>query len=100
MRHHRGDGQGPHEVDPAEDPGSEPHAGGCLGAGEWPSRRGGATVGACNFIRVASAYTKSIAQVCFARVAGCRMFCKQTSDAFPKNYSLRTVILPTSNPRS
>ena len=34
----RGDGQGPHEIDLAEDPGSEPHPSGYLGTRAWPFR--------------------------------------------------------------
>ena len=34
VRCHGGNGQGSHEVDPAEDPGKKPHAGGSLGNGE------------------------------------------------------------------
>jgi DNA-binding NarL/FixJ family response regulator len=39
VRDHRGDGQGPSQDDRPEDPGREPHPGGRLGAGTWPSSR-------------------------------------------------------------
>ena len=83
VRQHRGDGQGPHEIDPTEDPGSEPHAGGwALEHGHSADEiKGRLLTAACqsggntrHFVRVANwLYMKSIAQICFARVAGCRL---------------------------